>query len=215
MPGASLRNGLTRLAKRYAEALPGSPAGSYLEGRGFDENAARIALLGLCSDPDPDHEQMENMLAIPYRTPAGVVGFKFRDLRPEAKLKYLNPAGQKARLFNVGAFHRAGDFIAICEGEIDALTLDILCDIPAVSVPGATAWNAKVYPRCFEGFSKVWVFADHDRLDDGRNPGYELWLRIKDTVPQASLVRLAQGTDVNETYLSEGREELRAKIGLD
>jgi len=43
----------------------------------------------------------------------------------------------------------AGNFIAVCEGEIDAITLSYSCGIPAVGVPGANAWKHPL--RTFTG----------------------------------------------------------------
>jgi hypothetical protein len=45
-------------------------------------------------DPIAGHELGEGMLSIPYITPAGVVGIKFRRL-DEGTPKYLWPTGQK------------------------------------------------------------------------------------------------------------------------
>ena len=55
--------------------------------------------------------------------------------------KYMGLPGTHTRLYNVLALQQAGDFIAVCEGEIDAITLHYKCGVPAVGVPGANSWK--------------------------------------------------------------------------
>ena len=64
----------------YHLELGGSPAEEYLGGRGLLDAAPQF-LLGYVAEPEPGHDhRFSGMLSIPYITPAGVVGFKFRRL---------------------------------------------------------------------------------------------------------------------------------------
>jgi len=78
---------LTEAAERYSNSLT-PQAVSYLEGRGISQEVSRTFLLGSVVEPSAGHELAEGMLSIPYRTPAGVVGIKFRRL-DEGTPKYL------------------------------------------------------------------------------------------------------------------------------
>ena len=144
------------------------------------------------------------MLSIPYITPAGVVGIKFRRL-DEGTPKYLWPTGQKIGLYNVMDLHKPSDTIAICEGEIDTLVLSGVVGIPAVGVAGVSQWKAW-FPKLFESYSRVLIFADNDVKADGKNPGQELAKRIKEDINIAEVVGLPDNTDVNEILLQLGAE---------
>lgn len=217
-------NALQATVERYAEALPGSQAATYLATRGFDETSARGALLGMVVDPPSEHQQMEGMLCIPYLTPSGVVAVKFRSVSTSTSTsstdafatgagspKYLIPSGQKTRLFNVMAFQKDEHRIAICEGELDALTLHLLVGVPSVGVPGVQNWK-QWYARCFDGYAEVLVFADNDLKDDGSNPGQELGRRIVLEVPQARVVQLPRGEDVSSLFVKSGKDAVLALI---
>ena len=167
---------LTDAAERYSKSLT-PQAVSYLQARGITQEAANTFLLGSVVDPIAGHELGEGMLSIPYITPAGVVGIKFRRL-DEGTPKYLWPTGQKIGLYNVKDLHIGGDTIAICEGEIDTLVLSGVVGIPSVGVAGVSQWKPW-FPKLFEAYSRVIVFADNDVKADGKNPGQELAKRIK------------------------------------
>jgi hypothetical protein len=64
-------------------------------------------------------------------------------------------------MYNVLDIERAGDWIGVCEGELDTLTMSKLVGIPCVGVPGANSWK-KHYTRLLADFERVFVFADGD-----------------------------------------------------
>jgi len=192
---------LTEAAERYSNNLT-PQAASYLEGRGISQEVSRTFLLGSVVEPSAGHELAEGMLSIPYITPAGVVGIKFRRL-DDGTPKYLWPTGQKIGLFNVNDLHRASDTIAICEGEIDTVILSGVVGIPSVGVAGVSQWKPW-FPKLFESYRRILIFADNDVKEDGRNPGQELAKRIKEDLDKAEVVHLDANTDVNETYLQSG-----------
>jgi DNA primase len=192
---------LTDTAERYSKSLT-PQALSYLQGRGISEAVANTFLLGSVVDPIAGHELAENMLSIPYITPAGVVGVKFRRL-DEGTPKYLWPTGQKIGMYNVKDLHLHSDTIAICEGEIDTLVLSGIVGIPAVGVAGVSQWKPW-FPKLFESYTRVLIFADNDVKSDGKNPGLELAKRIKEDISIAEVIHLPENSDVNAVYLSDG-----------
>jgi DNA primase len=159
----SQKESLMRAAKYYHSALP--EAADYLAERGITMEAATKAGLGVVLDPLTGHEAYTNRLCIPYLTKSGVVDLRFRSLGHEEP-KYMGMAGATTHLYNVGAFFRASAYICICEGEIDTITLDLVCNIPSVGVPGVNNWK-KHYNRLLADFDKIFLFADGD------NAGYD------------------------------------------
>jgi len=153
------------------------------------------------------------MISIPYRTPAGIVGLKFRRI-DDGTPKYLWPTGQKVGLFNVVDLHRSSDTIAICEGELDTIVLSGLVGIPAVGVAGVSQWKPW-FPKLFESYSRILILADNDVKEDGRNPGQELAKRIKEDLNSAIIVGLDANLDVNDTYLTYGAEWFHEKVSND
>ena len=194
---------LTEAAERYAQHID-PLAQSYLQGRGISPKVASLFLLGSVVDPSVGHEHAVGMLSIPYITPSGVVGIKFRRL-DNGTPKYLWPTGQKIGLFNVQDLHKSSDTIAICEGEIDTIVLSGCVGIPAVGVAGVSQWKAH-FPKLFEPYTKILIFADNDIKEDGRNPGQELAKRIKEDLPSAIIVGLPGNQDVNDLYLAYGKD---------
>jgi len=200
---------LTEAAERYSNNLT-PRAASYLEARGISQEVSRTFLLGSVVEPSAGHELAEGMLSIPYRTPAGVVGIKFRRL-DEGTPKYLWPTGQKIGLFNVNDLHKQNDTIAICEGEIDTIILSGCAGIPGVGVAGVSQWKPW-FPKLFESYSRILIFADNDVKEDGRNPGQELAKRIKEDLDKAEIIHLPDNTDVNEVYLQHGNSWFEERL---
>lgn len=201
MLNAEQRNLLTEAATRYSEHRNEATA-SYLLGRGISPAVADLYQLGSVVDPSIGHEMAVGMLSIPYRTPAGINGIKFRRI-DNGTPKYLWPTGQKIGLFNVMDLHKSSNTIAICEGEIDTIVLSGLVGIPAVGVAGVSQWKPW-FPKLFESYNRILIFADNDVKEDGRNPGQELAKRIKEDLNTATVVHLDDNKDVNDTYLEHG-----------
>ena len=209
MLNAEQKQLLTEAAERYYLNLT-PQALSYLEARGITEAIAAKYLLGSVVEPSAGHEHSVGRLSIPYLTPTGVVGMKFRTI-DDGTPKYLYPTGQKVGLFNVNDLHIYSDTIAICEGEIDTIVLAGIVGIPSVGVAGVSQWKPW-FPKLFEGYSKVLIFADNDVKEDGRNPGQELAKRIKEDLDKATVVMLPDNQDVNEVFLTHGVEWFRDRI---
>lgn len=198
----------------YAAALPSHEgAVAYLRKRGLSEDSARSFQIGVVASPYPSHEQYSGRLVIPYRTRAGVTGASFRcisheDCKGIHNDKYQWPAGIGRRMFNTPALDIDSPFIAICEGEMDAITAN-QAGIPAVGIPGVKAWQ-KWWARCFRGYDTVFVLADAD--DSGE--GQDLAAKIESHVSAARTILMPQGHDVNSFVLQNGPDALRSKLGL-
>jgi DNA primase len=203
------KKSLTETAVRYHGATDARTV-SYLQSRGITKDVADTFLLGTVSDPAPGHEHAVGALSIPYDTVSGVVGIKFRKVDGSSP-KYIWPTGQKIGMYNVRDLVIDTETIAICEGEIDTIVLSGLCGIPAVGIAGVTQWR-DWFPMMFEGYRRVFVFADNDVKEDGRNPGMELAKRIKEDVERAVVVQLPENKDVNDVYLTEGADWFKDKL---
>lgn len=204
---SSRRSFLESATSRYHHALWDSPAFDYLLERGFTVEVAKHFRLGFVAEPLEGHEAYRGMVAIPYIAPTGSVAMRFRNLGDGAK--YLQESGSRSPLFNVRDLHRVEAYVAICEGEFDAITLSGLCGIPAVGIPGVDSWNknADVWRRLFEDWSRVFVVMDPD--DAGQKIAKTI---MKHVGSDATNVMLP--ADANDTYKSHGADFIRSKMGL-
>lgn len=203
------RNLFETAVSRYQSDLAADTAAQeYLASRGITPAAAHGARLGVVRHPIVGHESRRGRLAIPYLTPAGVVNFRFRCLRPHVCKevncpKYLPVDGFETNLYNVLDLKKPGDVICVAEGEIDALTLS-MAGLSAVGVPGAKSWK-KHWSKCLEDFAVIYVFGDPD--DAGK--GLAKFLAKE---ARARSVSMPQGKDVNDVYREHGAAGLRRLI---
>jgi len=182
-------------------------AEDYLASRGITREAARLARLGVVVEPDVGHEAFQGRLSIPYITKTGVVDLRFRSLNPAVEPKYMGMTGVETKMYNVLDIERAGDFIGVCEGEVDTLTLSSMVGIPCVGVPGANSWK-KHYTRLLADFERVFVFADGDQ------PGKEFATSLSRELP-VTIISMEDGEDVNSAYVKHGADYIREKMGLN
>lgn len=182
-------------------------AEDYLKSRGIQMEVARLARLGVVVEPEVGHEMYQGRLAIPYVTKSGVVDLRFRSLNPAVEPKYMGLTGAETKMYNVLDIERAGDYIGVCEGELDTLTLSACVGIPCVGVPGANSWK-KHYTRLLADFERVYVFADGDQ------PGKEFATSLARELP-VTVVNFPDGEDVNSFYTKYGAEAVREKAGID
>lgn len=208
-PTTEQRLSFAQAASQYQRDLAAhTDAQAYLMSRGFTEEIAQQFRLGVVTSPLVGHERFRGRLAIPYLTPAGPVNFRFRCLEQHSCSeaghgKYLGLEGLETNLYNVADLKKPGDAVAVCEGELDAITLS-MSGIPAVAVPGATNWK-KHYRLCLEDFTKVFAFGDADEA------GKSLNKKLIEAV-RAIPVRLPRGKDCNDIYRESGAEGLRKLI---
>jgi DNA primase len=191
--------------KRYQENI--YLAEDYLRSRGITVEVARLARLGVVAEPEVGHEGFLGRLSIPYVTKSGVVDLRFRSLNPAVEPKYMGMTGADTKMYNVLDIERAGDWIGVCEGELDTITLSRCIGVPCVGVPGANSWK-KHYTRLLADFERVFVFADGDQ------PGKEFATGLARELP-VTIVSMPDGEDVNSVYVKYGAEYIRDKIGLN
>jgi DNA primase len=196
---------LDQAAHRYAANI--YQAEDYLRSRGIPMEAVRLARLGVVVEPEIGHESFAGRLSIPYITKTGVVDLRFRSLNPAVEPKYMGMTGAETRMFNVLDIERAGDFIGVCEGELDTITLSSCVGIPCIGVPGANSWK-KHYTRLLADFERVFVFADGDQ------PGKEFANSLARELP-VTVVQLPDGEDVNSAYVKYGASYIKDKAGLN
>jgi len=187
-------------------------AKDYLIKRGIDGATAKKFRLGVVANPIVGHEQYRGYLAIPYLTPSGVVDMRFRCIgdhvcKDSGHPKYMSQPGHRARLFNTTAIISANDTIAITEGEFDAIILNMI-GIPAVGVAGAQAWNMEYYDRIFQDFENIFVFGDGDEA------GYKFARSVNASIEESTVIELPTGFDVNDLYLTEGKDGILKRLGL-
>ena len=87
MLSSSLRDFLQEATEAYVEQRT-PDFWEYVESRNLNEDQVDEFSLGLVDDPLPGHEMFRDHVCIPYLTPNGTVGMKFRNLDPNAKQKY-------------------------------------------------------------------------------------------------------------------------------
>ncbi len=195
---------LGKAAEKYAESI--HLAEDYLKQRGIPLEVARLARLGVVAEPEIGHEQYQGRLSIPYVTKTGVVDLRFRSLNPAVEPKYMGLTGADTKMYNVLDVERAGDFIAVCEGELDTITLSACVGIPCVGVPGANSWK-KHYTRLLADFERVYVFADGDQ------PGREFASSLARELP-VTVVQFPDGEDVNSYYTNYGSQAVLQRAGF-
>jgi len=196
---------LGKATRRYSENI--SLADDYLKSRGITREVARLARFGVVGEPEVGHEAFVGRLSIPYITKTGVVDLRFRSLNPAVEPKYMSMTGAETRMYNVLDIEQAGDWIAVCEGELDTLTLSACVGIPCVGVPGANSWK-KHYTRLLADFERVFVFADGDQ------PGREFATSLARELP-VTIVQLPDGEDVNSAYVKYGADYLKEKAKIN
>jgi DNA primase len=195
---------LGKANKKYAESI--HLASDYLASRGISQEVARLASLGVVSEPEVGHEQYSGRLSIPYITKTGVVDLRFRSLNPAVEPKYMGMTGAETRMYNVLDIEQAGDFIGVCEGELDTITLSYCVGIPCIGVPGANSWK-RHYTRLLADFERVFIFADGDQA------GSEFAKSLARELP-VTIVQLPEGEDVNSMYVQSGAGYFHEKLDM-
>ena len=202
---ASQKDLLDKATTKYAGSI--YQAEDYLKSRGIPLEVARLVSLGVVAEPEVGHEAFIGRLSIPYITKTGVVDLRFRSLNPAVEPKYMGMTGAETKMYNVLDVERAGDYIGVCEGEIDTLTISRCVGIPCVGVPGANSWK-KHYTRLLADFERVFVFADGDQ------PGTEFARSLARELP-VTIIQLPDGQDVNSMYVQEGAGYFHQKMDLN
>lgn len=200
---------LAQATEKYSQALVGSAAEEYLTSRGIPVEVAQRFSLGYVAEPVEGHERFRGRLAIPYRTPSGVVGVRFRTLDPEGEPKYDSEAGQRTGLYNVPDLHRSEPWIAVCEGELDTVVMSGVVGVPAIGIPGVEHWGKKgrVWSRLLQDYEQVFIVMDPDKA------GQKAVKQIAAQVENPVVIDLP--ADVNETVQIYGPNHVLEQMGLD
>lgn len=216
----SQREFLRAATTAYHASLNNSPGAEYLEKRGLQAPSTIEAInkfrLGYVAEPLTGHEMYTGMLAIPYIRRSAkyewdVVSLRFRCINPECEEtkhkghgKYRTISGDRPRMYNTMALLQDTDTIAITEGEIDALTAQV-SGIPAVGIPGAQSWQDH-FREPFLGYRSVYILADGDE------PGLKFADTVAKTLPNAKVLPMPPGEDVNSFVLGNGSQALLDRI---
>lgn len=212
----SQRRSLRAATERYVEQLPGSPGAEYLVSRGLMFPSIQPVVekfrLGFVAEPLLGHEMYRGFLAIPYlrwsqENGWSVVSIRFRCIQDHDHTghgKYMTQSGDRPRLFNTLALLQPSPVVAITEGEIDAITAQAV-GIPTVGIPGAQAWQ-KWFREPFLGYRDVLILADGDEA------GYKMGETVAKNLPNARIVPMPPGEDVNSLVISQGRNALLERM---
>ena len=160
--------------------------------------------LGVVVDPLPGHEPFTGRLAIPYVTPSGVIDIRFRAMNGEDP-KYMGMAGAKTSMFNTQAVFAATKYICVTEGEFDCVALSVKTGHPTVGIPGANNWKPH-YSRILDDFDIVVI------LTDGDTAGTEFGKKITRELPNANVIPMPEGDDVNSVIIKLGKDWIDERI---
>lgn len=200
------RDFLNEAAARYAASLT-TESVQYLTGRGFTREVVEDFQLGYVADPLPGHEKAHGWLSIPYRSPSGVTQIRFRRIDDQQPRWWTEP-GVKDPLFNVVDLHRNEEYIVVCEGHTDTITMSGLVGAPAVGIAGAGKWE-KHWSRCLLDYDTVFLLMDPDTA--GGNATKKLIERLSEN-GNTKVVTLE--SDVNETFLRHDAGHIRKALGI-
>jgi DNA primase len=187
---------------------------AYLAERGLDAETVKAAGFGQVSTALSGQEYLQGRLVIPYIGPRGnIYNLRFRCMEHEdckaesCNAKYMSLPGYPSRVFNVRALVVADDTIHVTEGELDAVTLGA-CGLSAVGVPGVENMPAH-FPRMLAGFSSVTLWSDGDEA------GRKFAGTFTKAVPNARVISMSAGADVNSHFVEHGKAGILAVLAGD
>ena len=198
----SHRQFLLRATQQYASQI--GVAKDYLLTRHLSVEEAQTFHLGVVVDPMPGHEGFKNRLAIPYITPSGVVDIRFRAMG-DVDPKYMGMVGAKTTMFNTPACFVQSKYICVTEGEFDCIMMSVKTNHPTVGIPGANNWKPH-YSRILDDFDMVII------LTDGDTAGAEFGKKITRELPNANVIAMPEGEDVNSVFIKLGKEWIDERV---
>lgn len=211
LPSSDARNLLDKRSRQYEANR--TQAEVYLTSRGIPTDAIGDFRLGVVDEHPQDY--LVGRLSIPYITPAGILGIKYRcmrdhDCKTASCPKYLYDDGEEPRLYNAGATLRSSALIFVCEGELDAVAVQSLTGYPACAVPGADMWaRHRYWARCFSPFPLVVLPADGDKA------GQALAKVVAADLNQLRIAHMPSGEDANSVLAAEGVEGFMKRCHLE
>ena len=212
-PSVTQKNFLMEATSLYHASLPGSQAEEYLASRGLEGPELKKFRLGVVENPLPGHDMYRGWLAIPYlRWSPGqgwcVITMRFRCLEDHEHArhgKYMAHPGSQIHIFNTLSVLRSNDEISICEGELDAISAELM-GLPSVGIPGRENWKSHFH-RMFKGYERVYILADGDEA--GRDFAFD----VMKTLPKGRIINMPDGEDVNSTIKKFGANSVLKKMG--
>lgn len=178
LPSPSARNSLAEQVTRYHSQVAG-PATSYLADRGIYQQAIDRFQLGYTGETGT---WLRNRLSIPYLTPAGAVGMKYRcitdhrqdsgdiDCKDLGHPKYGGEDDAAVHLFNAQVLRTATTVVGV-EGELDAIAGE-MTGFAHVGVPGTGVWKSNPHwVWCFDNVEEFVFVADGDEPKPGKKIG--------------------------------------------
>src|SRR3954451_14079228 len=171
---------------------------------------AKTYHLGVVINPLPGDERFTGWLSIPYDTPRGFKGIRFRNLSGNEPKIGQHP-GQPGRLYNTKAYFADSSVIGIAEGEIDAIAATECLGLPTIAVPGSQMWAAhkNIWSPLFKNFRQVLV------LRDGDQAGKDLADQISESLKlRARVIDMPAGEDVSSMVAKGRAEELTKQFDL-
>lgn len=213
---ASQKASLKTATSKYHNAYSGSVADQYMASRGLPAEMIQRFRLGFVAEPEVGHEYYRDRLAIPYlrRSASGewsVVSMKFRAIPDtpckDSQRKYLGLSGDSDRLFNTVDAVLSEDWIAITEGELDAVAASAN-GIPAVGISGANKWRDH-WADIFLGYEMIYVLADGDKA------GQEFAQMVAGKLRGApvAIIPMDDGEDVNSMIHQYGVDKVLERMG--
>jgi len=195
VPSPSTRRLLEKRLEVYEAQFSDSPASTYWESRGLTRATARAFRVGYVGDPLPGDDRFRGRLAIPYLTPSGVVGMKFRAIDGDDN-RWMKDKGEANLIFNTRVLVHARK-VVITEGEMDCISA-VQAGLQAVGIPGASNWRKE--------WSRIFYQREVTVLAQGDDPGREFAERVINGIDGGRIVYMPEGEDVNSMLQREGEE---------
>ena len=183
-------------------------AAMILDAHGISEQWATAEHLGVATEMPDAYAYLNGWLTIPYLVRGSVRGIKFRcaedhDHKEHGHGKYHSLG--RTRIYGVDNLATDSSTFAICEGELDALVMTHALNIPAIGIPGVSAWHDH-FDLLVDDYEDVIV------VGDGDEPGREFSKRLAGRIRNAREVHVSNSKDVSECYALSGREYLQELI---
>ncbi|XVU22570.1 toprim domain-containing protein [Actinoplanes sp. CA-054009] len=140
-------------------------------------------------DQDGEYDEEPTPMYLPYDGP-----------------KMLSVAGDIHRPYNPADLERRESFVCIAEGEWDAMIAH-QDGLPCIGIQGVNGWKPD-FRRLFTGYKAVYILADND--DKGQ--GGDFAEKVAATIPNARVVMMPEGHDVNSWYIQNGPGSVRARV---
>ena len=199
-------------------------AKSYLESRGISEASAIKWKLGTKHETPGEHKQEGieepiDWLMIPYITQQGdIADVKYRAMPPTPK-RFKRKGGGDSILFgehllpaSKGKRKGSVDTLYLCEGELDAITLDQHGFSPALSTTtGAASFPPRWYDLIVSSGAKRIVLV-YDSDVDGQAAAEKLAKKFTDADREVVNVVLEDAKDANEYFQSHSADDFRELI---